>query len=511
MKVVFVLFDSLNRLALGAYGGTSVPTPNFDRFARERAVTFDGHYVGSLPCMPARRDMHTGRLNFMHRSWGPLEPFDNSCFELLTRAGVHTHLVSDHLHYFEDGGGGYHTRFKTYDFVRGQEYDPWIAMAKPPVERLREAYHARHYDFGAHPKRLQGAVNREVIREEADYPGPQCFARAFEFLDRNAGTDDWLLQIECFDPHEPFHSPERFRAMFPTGYEGPVLDWPNYAKVTESEAEIAEIRANYAALVAMCDEYFGRLLDRFDADVLWDDTALILSTDHGFLLAEHDWWAKCRQPYYEEIAHVPLMVAHPAHRDRAGERRAALTQTGDLMPTFLELFGQPVPREVRARSVLPLVGEDGAHHEAVVFGVFGGPIGVTDGRHALYHYPPDTRAEGLHEYTLAPQHMTGPFELRELRTATLDPGFDFTKGAPVLRIDALADAKRVPMNDGLGWGDDETMLFDLRADPRQERPCRDAAVEERLHGEIARILREHDTPREVFDWYRLPVAAPAPA
>lgn len=134
-----------------------------------------------------------------------------------------------------------------------------------------------------------------------------------------------------------------------------------------------------------------------------------------------------------------------------------------------------------------------------MFGVFGGPIGVTDGRHALYHYPPDTRAEGLHEYMLAPQHMTGPFEPRELRTAALDPGFDFTKGAPVLRIDALSDAKRVPMNDGLGWGDDETMLFDLRSDPRQERPFRDAGVEERLYGEIARILREHDAPREVFD------------
>lgn len=312
MKAVFVLFDSLNRLALGAHGGASVPTPNLDRFARERAVTFDGHYVGSLPCMPARRDMHTGRLNLMHRSWGPLEPLDNSCFEQPTRAGVHTHLVSDHLHCFEDGGGGYHARFDTHDFVRGQEYDPWIAMAKPPVDRPREAYDARHDDFDAHPKRLQGAVNREVVREEADHPGPQCFARAFEFLDRNAGAQDWLLQIECFDPHEPFHSPERFLAMFPTGHEGPVLDWPNYAKVTESEGEVAEIRADYAALVAMCDDYFGRLLDRFDEDGLWDDTALILSTDHGFLPAEHDWWAKCRQPYYEETAHIPLMVAHPA-------------------------------------------------------------------------------------------------------------------------------------------------------------------------------------------------------
>jgi arylsulfatase A-like enzyme len=73
MRAIFVLFDSLNRTAMGCYGARALKTPNFDRFA-ERAVTFDTHFVGSLPCMPARRDLHTGRLNFMHRSWGPLEP-----------------------------------------------------------------------------------------------------------------------------------------------------------------------------------------------------------------------------------------------------------------------------------------------------------------------------------------------------------------------------------------------------------------------------------------------------
>ncbi|MEV8468922.1 sulfatase-like hydrolase/transferase [Fluviibacterium sp. DFM31] len=61
MKTVFVLFDSLNAEALQPYGSRSIRTPNFARFA-QRAVTFDNHYVGSLPCMPARRDMHTGRL-----------------------------------------------------------------------------------------------------------------------------------------------------------------------------------------------------------------------------------------------------------------------------------------------------------------------------------------------------------------------------------------------------------------------------------------------------------------
>ena len=130
----------------------------------------------------------------------------------------------------------------------------------------------------------------------------------------NREADDWLLHIECFDPHEPFMAPERFKRPYRTGYNGGILDWPHYEKVDECPEEIAEIRANYAALVAMCDHYFGRLLDFFDAHDLWSDTMLVLTTDHGFLLAEHDWWGKNRQPYYEELSHIPLIVHHPAHR-----------------------------------------------------------------------------------------------------------------------------------------------------------------------------------------------------
>src|SRR5699024_6107950 len=81
MKTVFLLFDSLNRLMLEPYGGKLLDTPNFRRLA-SRSITFDKHYIGSMPCIPARRDMQTGRHTFLHRSWGPLEPFDNSFPEL---------------------------------------------------------------------------------------------------------------------------------------------------------------------------------------------------------------------------------------------------------------------------------------------------------------------------------------------------------------------------------------------------------------------------------------------
>ncbi len=78
----------------------------------QRCVTFDRHYVGSLPCMPARRDILSGRLNFLHRSWGPMEPFDNAFPDLLHQAGVYSHLITDHFHYLEDGGATYHNALR---------------------------------------------------------------------------------------------------------------------------------------------------------------------------------------------------------------------------------------------------------------------------------------------------------------------------------------------------------------------------------------------------------------
>ena len=184
MKFVFVLFDSLNLKFLESYGGPKGDTPNFERFAK-RSVTFDKHYVGSLPCMPARRDLHTGRLNMMHRSWGPLEPYDNSFAQMLDQSGTHSRLITDHYHYFEDGGAGYHTRYSSWDMIRGQEYDSWKVLLDPPTEAFKEKFSSKHYDFDRKSWKSRHAVNLEFMKEESDLPGPRCFASAFEFLDQN--------------------------------------------------------------------------------------------------------------------------------------------------------------------------------------------------------------------------------------------------------------------------------------------------------------------------------------
>lgn len=87
MKAIIVMYDSLNRHLLRPYGCQWTQTDNFSRLARH-AVTFDNCWVGSMPCMPARRELHTGRYNFLHRSWGPLEPFDDSMPETLKKSGI---------------------------------------------------------------------------------------------------------------------------------------------------------------------------------------------------------------------------------------------------------------------------------------------------------------------------------------------------------------------------------------------------------------------------------------
>ncbi|WP_240941188.1 sulfatase [Paenibacillus sp. HB172176] len=303
MKAIMIMFDTLNRHMLSAYGCDWTHTPNFQRLA-EKTVTFDNCYIGSMPCMPARRELHTGRYNFLHRSWGPIEPFDDSMPELLRKQGVYTHLVTDHLHYWEDGGATYHTRYSSFELVRGNQGDPWKGEVKAP--EIPDALGNVKGEMNRNDW-----VNRKYIQNEEDFPQAKSFLSGLEFIRTNKEEDNWFLQIETFDPHEPFFAPQAYRELYPHEYHGKHFDRPDYKRVSETPEEVAHCRYEYAALLSMCDAYLGKVLDSMDELDLWKDTLLIVNTDHGFLLGEHDWWGKSIQPFYNEIAHIPLFIWDP--------------------------------------------------------------------------------------------------------------------------------------------------------------------------------------------------------
>ena len=497
MKTVFVLLDSLNRNAMESYGDTSVISPNFKRFA-ERAITFDNHYVGSLPCIPARRDLHTGRLNFLHRSWGPLEPFDDSFPELLKLNGTYSHIITDHHHYFADGGATYHPRYSSWELVRGQAIDRWKAHVNADIDHLTLDYHPMQHN------RVNNMINRQYMGEEHEYSGPQTFALGQEFLKKNHTEDNWFLQLECFDPHEPFHAPPRFREMYPTDYNGPILDWPLYKRVNESPEEIAEIRANYAALTTMCDEYFGKILDFFDENNMWQDTCIILTTDHGFLLGEHDWWSKNRMPVFDEISRIPLMVYHPEFAEQSGTRRKSLTQSIDIMPTIMELHDHTIPEDVSGKSLIPLLAEDSPVRSTAMFGYFGAACNITDGTHVYHRYPENLSADGLYEYTLMPTRMTSRFTISDLVGATLTDPFKFTKGAPVMKLKPRTNEEGNPVEcQGMSFDNTKTQLYNLDTDPKQENPITNPEIEAKLVAEMIHHMKCADAPAEMYARFNL--------
>ncbi|MDQ3458710.1 MAG: sulfatase [Deinococcota bacterium] len=484
MKAIMVMFDSLNRHMLPPYGCDWVHAPNFERLAK-RSITFTNSYIGSMPCMPARRELHTGRYNFLHRSWGPLEPFDDSMPEILQKHGVYTHLVTDHQHYFEDGGGTYHNRYSSWEFVRGQEGDFWKGRVEPPETPAQSSFNEDH-----NPRMwVQDWINRSYMPQPEDQPQHQVFTLGLDFIRTNATANRWFLQIETFDPHEPFFTHQKYKDLYPHRYEGPHFDWPPYAQVREPAEFVEHVRYEYAALVSMCDEQLGRVIDVMDELDLWADTMLIVCTDHGFLLGEHDWWAKLKMPWYNLLANTPLFIWDPRSK-MEGETRESLVQFIDLPATLLEYFAVPRPKDMQGQPLKETIENDRPVRDAALFGVHGGHVNCTDGHYVYMRAPEQADNKPLHEYTLMTTHLRTRFNPEELQTAGLAPPFSFTKGCPVLKIEAR------PWVDPRPFG---TLLFDVLKDQKQNQPLSRPDIEARMLQFLIHLMHANDAPKEQYE------------
>ncbi|ENB9205281.1 sulfatase [Serratia marcescens] len=496
MKAVMLMFDTLTRNHLAPYGGAAI-TPNFTRLARE-SVQFDNFYVGSMPCMPARRELHTGRYNFLHRSWGPLEPFDFSMPQALSQNGVHSHMATDHKHYWRDGGATYHTRYSTFEFIRGQEGDKWKGQVSKPevVYRGMEDENTRKRRIG---RMAQDMINRAWMPTQEEHFTHRTIQAGLDFIDANKDQDNWFLQIECFDPHEPFFVPEKYLAMYgcaPDEFDG----WTPYYCAMQSEEQAEKVRRFYQALVTMCDDYLGRVMDHLKQQGLWDDTLFIVCTDHGFLLGEHQWWGKNIMPVYNEIANTPFFIRDP-RVGKYGERRQALAQTIDIPATLLDYFGIKQPESMLGRSLRPAIENDTPVRDYALFGYYGGHINITDGDYVYMRSPRQCDRNGLYEYTLMPTRIDSPFSLNELKAIEIHPGFNFTQGAQLMKIPAgfeYLNAYR--------YGD---KLFNVADDPQQQRDLGDD-LGRALHYAAAmkKILQDNDAPPELYARFKLDALTP---
>lgn len=481
MKAIMVMFDTLSRRFLENYGCDWVQTPNFKRL-EERCCRFDNFYGGSMPCMPARRELHTGKYNFLHRGWGPLEPFDFSCIEELKNAGIYTHLCTDHSHYFEDGGATYHNRFTTWEAFRGQEGDRWVPQDYAAVPKQRSMLSKQGVSVTQH----YANITRQ--QEESSMSSVQTFHAGLDFIDHHARKDNWFLQIESFDPHEPFYVPQRFRELYES-IDDAQFNWPAYGPVDQQlhGEELIQVRKEYAALITMCDEYLGKVLDKMDEHHLWEDTMLIVNTDHGFLLGEHGCMGKNFGPMYDEVIHIPFFLYDP--NNQGVKECKALTQTIDIAPTLLDHFKIACPK-MDGVSLLTCMKTQTDARDVALFGVHGSFTCMSDGKYVYMRANIHKDNQPMVECTLMPTMMRGFISCDAINQATFVSGDAYSNGVSYLKIPIKT------FYDSSIFGD---QLFNVIDDPQQEHNLANDLDTKKYQKKLKEALLRYEAPKEEFE------------
>jgi len=367
MNVVLITLDSLRADFVGAYGNDWIHTPNLDQFARQGAL-FKKAYPESLPTIPARRALYTGRRCFPFRDWSfnqawqvpgwaPLPDDHETLAETLVGRGYTSCLVTDVFHIFRPKMN-YHRGFTEFHFIRGQECDR-LCCGRPYNETSVEKFLTSRMDKNSRRSRELDMYlkNTAFRRSEEDFFPAKVFKKAAKWLEENYKTENTFLCIDCFDPHEPWDPPQYYRDMYDPGYEGVEVLMPEYVEdytTYLTDDQLKHMRALYAAEVTMVDHWLGYFLARLKVLGLEEKTLVVISSDHGHPLGENGITGKHEKAMLPSLLHILMAVRHPEGLGK-GCVNDSLTYNVDLYPTIFECLGLEVPEWTEGKSLVSLM------------------------------------------------------------------------------------------------------------------------------------------------------------
>ena len=356
MRILFLDIDTLRPDHLGCYGYGRDTSPNIDAIAAG-GMRFDEYYCPNAPCLPSRASLVTGQFGIRTGVVGHggtaadlrIEGFDrhfrsdfadNSLFNLFRRAGMRTASVST-----------FAERHSSYWFNAG-------------IGELT--------NLG-----LCGGETADMVSDAA-----------LRWLDDNAGSDGWMLHLNYWDPHTPYRTPMDYGFPFEDeplpddwidaeefakhlGHVGPhganeIGMWtdahpagcPRHPGSVGTLGEVKRFIDNYDTGIRFCDHHIGRVVDRLKEAGVWDDCAVIITSDHGENLGELGLYAE-HGTADRVTCRIPMIVRWPGGRKG---RESSFHTNVDLAPTIAGLFGLETLRgyEYDGVSFAPvLTGEGG--------------------------------------------------------------------------------------------------------------------------------------------------------
>lgn len=440
-NILLIMTDQMRGDCLGIAGHPDVKTPYLDDIA-SKGTLFDNAYTAVPSCIAARCGLLTGLTPAKHGRVGYRDKVDwdyhTTLAGELSKAGYYTQCVGKmHVHplrslmgfhniELHDGRlGAYQTAdcpFYEHQTV-ADDYLHWLKSELGVDRNLT--------DTGIESNSW---LARPWPYDEKYHPTNWVTDRSIDFLRRRDRSKPFFLMTSFVRPHPPFDAPSCFFDI----YRGkklappPIGDWADADALTRRgrvvDSETGPIDSDslqmallgYYACISHLDNQIGRLFEALKEDCSYDNTIIVFCSDHGELLGDHHTYRKIRP--YQGSVHIPMIISNcDAVLSAHGSRSDMLVELRDIMPTFLESAGAPIPKAVEGISMLQNNKREYLHGEHSG-GALGNHYIVTkndkycwfceSGREQYFLLSNDPQE--LHDLALSPEHQDRVSYLRRL-------------------------------------------------------------------------------------------------
>jgi iduronate 2-sulfatase len=385
LNVLFVAVDDL-RTNLGCYGDPVVVTPHLDALA-SRGRAFARAYCQIAVCNPSRASVMTGLRPDTLKVWDLNTHFRDTQPDVVT---LPQHFKA-HGYHTEAIGKIYH------DPPRFRDGPSWsVPPQLDDTEAVRGKYAAPanlqiYQPDGKRGQEKAAATEAADVPDDAYIDGRVAELACRRLRELGRQSRPFFLAVGIRRPHLPFSAPKRYWDLYdaakltrvshakppqgaPTIALHPSTELRGYTDMPKqgewTSEQIATLRHGYYAATSYADAQIGRVFEELRAQGLDKNTIVVVWSDHGFHLGEHDLWAKTTN--YEADTRVPLIVAYPG-QPHPGARSDALVELVDVYPTLVDLCRLPAPTKLEGRTLRPWLEAPTHPSPAAAFSQFARP------------------------------------------------------------------------------------------------------------------------------------------
>lgn len=364
-NVLLIIIDDL-RPELGCYGNLLIKTPKIDSLASHSMIFTNAHAQQAV-CAASRASFLTGCRPDVTGSDYPYS-------EYFVEKFMPAHATLQR--YFYEHGYYTVTAGKVHHGGPGDKVGKELSEPHCSIDSLK--FYALPENIALGGKRGRSAETppwEMADVSDHDYKDGAMALEVMNMIDRGIASEKPLfIAVGFHKPHLPFAAPKKYWDLYaedsiplspnpykPEGVKAYSLAHyelksykgeynKNGEPVPDSVAR--KLVHGYYACVSYIDAQVGKLVDKLKSEGLYDNTVIILMSDHGYHLGDQNNW--CKHTNFDRSTHSPLVIK-PASRKVKANRCDALVEYVDIYPTLMDLTSQPKSGYLEGVSLVPLM------------------------------------------------------------------------------------------------------------------------------------------------------------